>query len=50
MAILNDKLPEATKKYMSTLREDSYIKISENYRPIVAPILFAEERKEKASK
>ena len=50
MAILNEKLPEATKKYMSTLREDSYIKISENYRPIVAPILFAEERKEKASK
>ena len=50
MAILNDKLPEATKKYMSALREDSYIKISENYRPIVAPILFAAERKEKASK
>jgi peptidyl-prolyl cis-trans isomerase SurA len=50
MAILNEKLPEATKKYMSTLREESYIKISENYRPIVAPILFAEERKEKASK
>lgn len=50
MAILSEKLPEATKKYMSTLREDSYIKISENYRPIVAPILFAAERKEKASK
>ncbi len=49
MAILNEKLPEATKKYMSSLREDSFIKINENYRPIVAPILFAAERKEKVS-
>jgi hypothetical protein len=29
---------------MSTLREDSYIKLSDSYRPLVAPILFAEER------
>jgi parvulin-like peptidyl-prolyl isomerase len=49
MAILNEKAPEASKKYMATLREGSYIKISESYRPIVAPILFADERKEKVS-
>ena len=49
MAILNEKLPEATKKYMSSIREDSYIKISENYRPIVAPVLFAAEREKKTA-
>ncbi len=50
LAIMSEKAPEASKKFMSSLREDSYIKISETYRPIVAPILFAEERKEKPSK
>lgn len=50
MAIMAEKVPEATKKFMTDLREGSYIKISERYRPVVAPILFAEERKEKASK
>lgn len=49
MAILAEKAPAAQKEFMASLRQDSYIKISENYRPIVAPILFAEERKEKAS-
>jgi hypothetical protein len=28
-----------------SLREDAYIKISDNYRPLVSPILFADERK-----
>ena len=50
LAIMAEKVPEASKKFMSSLREESYIKISESYRPIVAPILFAEERKEKPSK
>lgn len=45
MAILNEKFPEASKKYMSSLREDSYIKINDSYRPLVAPILFADERR-----
>lgn len=48
MAILQDKAPAATKEFMTNLRQDSYIKIGENYRPLVSPILFAEERKEKA--
>ncbi|NOT47806.1 MAG: hypothetical protein HOP17_08660 [Acidobacteria bacterium] len=48
MAILAEKAPTATKEFMSTLRQDSYIKIGETYRPLVSPILFAEERKEKA--
>jgi len=49
LAILSEKAPEAGKKFMSSLREDSYIKINDTYRPLVAPILFSEERKEKAA-
>jgi peptidyl-prolyl cis-trans isomerase SurA len=45
-----EKLPEERKKYMSTLRGDAYIKISENYRPIVSPVLFADERKAEVKK
>ncbi|MEJ7622844.1 MAG: peptidyl-prolyl cis-trans isomerase [Pyrinomonadaceae bacterium] len=48
-AMLNERLPEEQKKFMSKLRDDSYIKISETYRPIVAPILFADERKKGTS-
>lgn len=40
-----EKLPDERKKFMTTLRGDAYIKISESYRPLVSPILFAEERK-----
>lgn len=47
-AMLQENYPAAQKKFFSTLRENAYIKISETYRPIVAPILFADERKEKA--
>jgi hypothetical protein len=47
MAMLQERLPEEQKKYMSRLRDDSYIKISDTYRPIVSPILYADERKEK---
>ena len=44
-AMLGEKFPEEQKKFMAKLRDDSYIKISDTYRPIVAPILFADERK-----
>jgi parvulin-like peptidyl-prolyl isomerase len=44
------KLPDERKKYLSTLRKEAYIKISEDYRPMVSPILFAEERKTEAKK
>ena len=47
MAILAERAPAATKDFMTTLRQDSYIKIGETYRPLVSPILFADERKEK---
>ena len=47
MAILNEKFPDEQKKFMTKLRDDSYIKISDSYRPIVSPILFADERKTK---
>ena len=49
MAILTERAPAAQKEFMASLRQDSYIKISETYRPLVAPILFAEERKEKTA-
>jgi peptidyl-prolyl cis-trans isomerase SurA len=47
MAMLAEKAPIEQKKFMSKLRDESYIKISDTYRPIVSPILFADERKEK---
>lgn len=47
LAIMSEKAPAEHKKFMASLRTDSYIKISENYRAEVAPILFAEERKAK---
>lgn len=46
-AMLQENFPAAQKKFFISLREDAYIKISDTYRPIVAPILFAEERKDK---
>jgi peptidyl-prolyl cis-trans isomerase SurA len=45
MAITQDKAPDAQKAYMTKLRKDAYIKVSDSYRPIVSPILFADERK-----
>lgn len=48
LALMNERMPDEQKKYMARLREDSYIKINDAYRPLVAPILNADERKEKA--
>ncbi|HEX8639437.1 MAG TPA: peptidylprolyl isomerase [Pyrinomonadaceae bacterium] len=51
IAITTERAPAEQKKYMADLRQDSYIKINDTYRPLVAPILFADERKtEKAGK
>ena len=44
-AMTIERLPEERKKYFISLREESYIKINETYRPLVAPLLFMEERK-----
>jgi hypothetical protein len=49
VAMLAEKAPEEQKKFMAKLRDDSFIKISDTYRPVVAPILFADERKEKGA-
>jgi len=43
-ALMQERAPEALKKFMAGLRGDSYIKLSDSYRPLVAPVLFAEER------
>jgi len=47
LAIVNEKGPEEQKKFLSKLRADAYIKVSETYRPLVSPLLFADERKTK---
>lgn len=47
LAILAERGPTATKEFMASLRKNSYIKIGEAYRPIVSPLLFAEDRKDK---
>ena len=45
------RIPEGRKKYMTELRQDAYIKINDEYRPVVSPVLFADDRKtEKAEK
>ena len=45
LAIVSEKASEEQRKFFASLRAESYIKISDTYRPIVAPILFADERK-----
>ncbi len=47
VAIVSERAPAETKKFLASLRSESYIKISDSYRPLVSPILFAEDRKEK---
>ena len=50
-AIARERIPEGRKKFMTELRKDAYIKINDEYRPIVSPLLFADDRKtEKAEK
>jgi peptidyl-prolyl cis-trans isomerase SurA len=43
-AMLEANYPEAMKKYMTELRKNAYIKINDTYRPVVSPLLFADER------
>lgn len=50
MAMLSERLPEEQKKYMAKLRDDSFIKINDTYRPSVAPILFADVREQTKDK
>jgi parvulin-like peptidyl-prolyl isomerase len=49
LAILGEKAADEQKKFMAKLRDDSYIKVSETYRPLVSPLLFADERKAKTA-
>lgn len=44
-AIAYERIPEARKKFMTELRQDAYIKINDQFRPIVSPVLFADDRK-----
>ena len=45
-----ERLPEERRKFMTTLRGETYIKINETYRPLIAPILFSDQRKAEAKK
>jgi parvulin-like peptidyl-prolyl isomerase len=49
-ALTFERAPQEYKKYMMGLREDAYIKISESYRAMVSPVLFADERSGKTDK
>lgn len=49
-AMTYERVPAERKKFMATLRKESYIKISESYKPLVAPILFEDERKAEVKK
>lgn len=44
-AMTYEKIPDERRKFFSTLHAESYIKLNDTYRPLVAPVLFAEERK-----
>lgn len=45
LAVMQERAPAEQKKFMSSLRQEAYIKINDEYRPIVSPILFADERR-----
>jgi len=45
-AMTVEVIPEERKKYLVSLRADSYIKINDTYRPLVSPILSAETKPE----
>lgn len=47
MAMTMERAADEQKKFFASLRSESYIKISDSYRPIVSPVLFSDERKEK---
>jgi hypothetical protein len=49
MAYLNERAPETHRKFMGELRQDAYIKLNESYRPLVAPILYADDRRVSAT-
>jgi peptidyl-prolyl cis-trans isomerase SurA len=49
-AITVERIPEERKKFMTTLRKDSYIKIAEGYRALVSPALFEDDRKAEVKK
>ncbi len=49
MAILTERAPEASRKFLADLRKEAYIKINDQYRPLVSPVLFADERSERTS-
>lgn len=47
LAMMSERFPDEAKKYMAKLRKEGYIEIREAYRPLVSPVLYADERAEK---
>lgn len=43
-AITYERMPEAQKKFMSDLRKDAYIKISDSYRALITPVLYKDDK------
>ncbi|HEY2847396.1 MAG TPA: peptidyl-prolyl cis-trans isomerase [Pyrinomonadaceae bacterium] len=50
MALLQEKAPDAQKAYMTKLRSEAFIKVNDSYKPLVNPVLFADERKATSAK
>ena len=49
-AILNEKLPDARRKFVKNLKDDAYIKIRKTYQALVLPFLNEVDKKATASK
>lgn len=49
-AMTYEKLPQERKKYVAGLRSNAYIKINDEYRPIVAPVLLEDTQKSEVKK
>jgi len=47
LAMMTERFPGEQKKYMARLRKEGYIEIKDAYRPLVSPILYADERADK---
>ena len=48
LAMMTERFPTEQKKYMARLRKEGYIEIKDAYRPLVSPILYADERADKS--
>jgi peptidyl-prolyl cis-trans isomerase SurA len=46
LALMTERFPDQQKKYMAKLHRDGFIEINRDYKPLVSPALYADERSE----